>query len=122
MAKQLGEFSMKVITSTLTPGPAGTTLVACNMEGVASGYGFTAGTLTACSAGQKAGTWTWCAANYPEDGNSVTGRGEGQFHSAGINQWHMPGFMQMSDGRSIRVEGLIDMAARSWVGRIFELG
>lgn len=120
MAKQIGEFSMKVITATFTPGPAGTTLVACNMEGVATGYGFTAGTLSACSAGQKAGTWSWCAASYPEDGDSVTGRGEGSFQSAGNNRWHMPGLLNISDGRSGRLEGEFDMVARTWVGRIFE--
>ncbi|MGQ0502342.1 MAG: hypothetical protein ACT4P0_07015 [Panacagrimonas sp.] len=111
---------MKVITSTLTPGPAGTTLIACNLEGSATGFGFTAGTLTACSAGQKAGTWSWCAATYPQDGESVTGRGEGTFRTAGANQWHMPGIVRISDGRSCRLEGMFDMAARSWVGRIFE--
>lgn len=121
-AKPIGEFSMKVITSTLTPGPAGATLIACNVEGSATGYGFTAGTLTACSAAQKAGTWSWCAASYPDEGESVTGRGEGTFKTAGTNQWQMPGILNISDGRSCRVEGIFDMVARTWVGRIFERG
>jgi hypothetical protein len=37
--KAIGEFSFKAITSTYTPGPAGSVLDQVNWEGMAAGYG-----------------------------------------------------------------------------------
>ncbi|MGQ0621972.1 MAG: hypothetical protein ACT4QA_18980 [Panacagrimonas sp.] len=119
-AKQIGEFSLKGITMTFSPGPAASTLVQVNLEGTATGFDFTAGTFTACSAGQKAGTWTWCAASYPDSGDSVTGRGEGVFSTAGANRWRTQGILTISDGRSCVLDGELELASRSWNGRMFE--
>lgn len=121
-ATKIGDFSHKFITFTFLPGPTGSTLVQCNCEGTTTGFGFVAGTFTACSAGQKAGTWSWCGASYPESGDSVITRAEGSFSDAGQNCWRTVGLVSTSDGRSMMIEGQVDMAARSWSGGVFERG
>jgi hypothetical protein len=118
--KQVGEFSLKATTFTLTPGPAGSVLVQANFEGPATGFGTVLGTLTAASAGQKNGTWSWCAAAYLDNGDSVTGNGQGTFSSGGSNRWRTQGFIQISDGRIITSEGELDLATRTWSGKLLE--
>ncbi len=118
--KQTGEFSLKATTFTFTPGPAGSVLVQMNCEGSATGFGVVLGTLTAVSAGQKSGTWSWCSAAYLDNGDSVTGNGQGTFQSGGLNRWRTQGVVQISDGRMVGVEGELDLATRSWNGQLFE--
>ncbi len=76
--KALGEFSLKAITATYSPGPAGGVLSQVNWEGTATGFGTVFGTRT-------------------------------------------EGFMQLSDGRRIAGDGEIDLAARSWKGKLSEI-
>jgi hypothetical protein len=118
--KRLGEFSLKATTVTFTPGPAGSVLMQANYEGTATGFGTVFGTLSVASAGQKSGTWSWCAATYLDNGDSVTGTGQGTFQSDKPNHWRTPGMLQISDGRMIALEGEIDLATRSWTGQLFE--
>ena len=118
--KQIGEFSLKATTFTITPGPAGSVLVQVNFEGPATGFGVVLGTMTAVSAGQKSGTWSWCAAAYLDNGDSVTGNGHGTFNSGGPNRWRTQGFIQISDGRTLASEGELDLATRMWSGKLFE--
>jgi hypothetical protein len=120
VGKQIGEFSLKANTFTFTPGPAGSVLVQVNFEGPATGFGLVQCTMTASSAGQKNGTWSWCAAAYLDNGDSVTGNGQGTFQSSGSHRWSTQGNIQISDGRIIAVEGEVDLATRSWSGKIFE--
>ena len=118
--KQVGEFSLKATSFTLTPGPAGSVIVQGNFEGTATSFGVVLGTMTATSAGQKNGTWSWCAAAYLDNGDSVTGNGQGTFSSGGTNRWRTQGFIQISDGRNIGLEGELDLATRSWSGKLSE--
>ena len=120
LGKQVGEFSLKATTFTVTPGPAGSVLVQANCEGPATGFGTVLGTLTAASAGQKNGTWSWCAAAYLDNGDSVTGNGQGTFESVGPNRWRTQGVAHLADGRTLVSEGEIALAARTWSGKIFE--
>lgn len=116
----IGEFSFKATSFTFTPGPAGSVLVQANFEGTATGFGTVLGTLTAVSAGQKSGTWSWCAAAYLDNGDSVTGNGQGVFQSDKPNHWRTQGVVAISDGRAIPIEGDLDLATRSWTGQLFE--
>ena len=45
--KAIGEFSLKAITATYSPGPAGGVLNQVNWEGTATGFGAAAGRATA---------------------------------------------------------------------------
>jgi hypothetical protein len=89
-------------------------------EGTATGFGTVLGTFSTVSPGQKGGNWSWCAAAFLDNGDSVTGNGQGTFQSDKPNHWRAQGVIQISDGRTIAVEGEIDLATRSWKGQLFE--
>jgi hypothetical protein len=116
--KQIGEFSLKFTSFTLTPGPAGSTVIQGNCEGPVTGFGTVLGTLTAV--GGKGGTLSWCGAGYLDNGDQVSAIGSGTYESSGKHHWRAQMFMQISDGSSIVSEGEIDLATRSLTGKNFE--
>ena len=118
--KPLGEYSLKAITVTYSPGPAGGVLSQVNWEGTATGFGAVFGTAT-YAGGPKGGSYSWCAAAYLDNGDVQNGMGPGTYESIGKHRWRTEGYIQLSDGRRVAGEGEIDLAARSWKGRIFEI-
>ena len=118
--KAIGEFSLKAITATYSPGPAGGVLNQVNWEGTASGFGVVFGTAT-FAGGAKGGSYSWCGEAFMDDGSVLTGGGPGTVESVGKHRWSTKGYMDLSDGRRIATEGEIDLASRSWKGTIFEL-
>jgi hypothetical protein len=56
-----------------------------------------------------------------ENGDGLSGIGQGTYESTGKHQWRTESFMQISDGRSVRGEGQINLASRSWKGTLFEM-
>ena len=118
--KQLGEYSLKAVTATYSPGPAGSVLSQVNWEGTATGFGAVFGTATYVG-GPKGGTFSYCAEAFLDNGDAVTGIGQGTFESTGKHRWRTDGFIQISDGRRIATEGEMDLASRSWKGKISEM-
>jgi hypothetical protein len=118
--KAIGEFSLKAITATYSPGPAGSVLDQVNWEGTATGFGAVFGTATYVG-GPKGGTFSYCAEAFLDDGQAVTGIGQGTFESTGKHRWRTEGFIQISDGRRVATEGEMDLASRSWKGKISEM-
>ena len=118
--KAIGEFSFKAITMTHSPGPAGSVLNQVNWEGTATGFGAVFGTATHVG-GPKGGTFSYCAAAYLDNGDGLTGIGQGTFESTGKHRWRTEGFIQISDGRRVATEGEMDLASRSWKGKISEM-
>ena len=118
--KQIGEFSLKITSLTLTPGPGGSVLVQGNFEGTSAAFGTILRTATFASVGAKSGTFSVCAAAFLENGDSLTGNGQGTFESIGRHKWRLQELIHISDGRSFDVEGEMDLATRSWIGKIFE--
>ena len=116
--KQLGDFSYKFTSLTLTPGPAGSVLRQGNCEGPATGFGTIVGTAT--FVGGKSGTFSWCAVAYLDNGEELSGIGPGTYESIGTHCWRTQAFVQISDGRTFVLEGAIDLAARSWNGKVFD--
>jgi hypothetical protein len=116
--KQVGEFSLKSTSLTLTPGPGGSTIVQGNFEGTASGFGTVIGTGT--FVGGKSGTFSWCSAAYLDNGETLDGTGQGTYESSGRHRWRTQGFVQISDGRRVTSEGEIDLATRTWAGKLYE--
>jgi len=116
--KQAGEFSLNFTSLTLSPGPAGSVVVQGNCEGTATSFGTVFG--TASFVGGKSGTLSWCSSAYLEDGQQLSSSGSGTYESSGKHRWRTLGFLQVSDGRSLISEGEIELAKRSWVGKIFE--
>jgi hypothetical protein len=118
--KAIGEFSLKGITGTYSPGPAGSVLEQWNWEGTSTEFGAVFATATYVG-GPKGGTFNWCAVTYLDNGDSLTGIGQGTYESIGKHRWRTEGFAQISDGRRVASEGEIDLASRSWKGTLFEM-
>jgi len=116
--KQIGEYSLKFNSFRYSPGPAGSVIVEGNCEGTASGFGAVLGTLTAV--GGKGGTLGWCASAYLDNGDQLSGMGNGTYESVGKHRWRTQTIIQISDGRTISAEGEVDLATRSWSGKLFE--
>jgi hypothetical protein len=118
--KQLGEWSCKFTSFTLTPGPAGSIVTQGNYEGPSTGE--VAGTLigTATFVGGKSGTFSICVSLFLDDGNELSATGSGTYESSGKHHWLTQGVGQISDGRTITFPGELDLATRSWKGKTFE--
>ena len=118
---QVIEFSLKIITSTYIPGPAGSVQVQVNCEGTAAGLGAVLGTATFVPAGMKSATYTWCGVSYLDNGDSMTDQAQGTIESIGPHKWRSQAIDHLSDGRIIRVEGEADLAARLWTGKLIAM-
>ena len=113
-----GEFSLKIASLTFTPGPANSVLVQANCEGPVTGFRDDLGTVRSWCG--KSGTFSWCAVTYLDNGDILTYQRPGDTESRGSISGAPNGVVQLSDGRSIGVEGEIDLAARTWNGKFFE--
>jgi hypothetical protein len=102
--KPIGEFSMKMITITNTPGPAGSILVHVNFEGTASGFGAIFETATFVGSG-KDGTFSLGGSAYMDNGEIVNGVGQGSYESKGKHKWATANTMELSDGPPDRGHG-----------------
>lgn len=118
--KQVGEFALKATSLTLTPGPGGSVLVQGNFDGPSAAFGAILRTATFVSVGSKNGTFSVCAAAYLENGDVLTGNGQGAFESVGRHKWRTQELFHVSDGNILIAEGEIDLAAHTWIGKIFE--
>ncbi|MFZ1118997.1 MAG: hypothetical protein WAN81_02080 [Candidatus Binataceae bacterium] len=118
--KQIGEFSFKFTTFINSPGPAGDVLRQVTWEGPATGFGTVFTTVT-YSGSSKGGTFGEYATAFTDDGDFHHGIGRGTYESKGKHRWHTASVIQLSDGRKISTEGEIDLASRSWKGKISEM-
>jgi hypothetical protein len=115
--KQIGEFSFNITSLTFSAGPNDTVMIQVNCEGQAPG-GTVALTL-ACTPG-KSGRYTAFGANYQDNGDIITTKGMGTFESSGINRWRTQADVTRSDGSTIHTEGEMELASRTWKGKVFE--
>lgn len=68
----------------------------------------------------KTGTFSYCGAAYPDNGDINTASGTGTYESAGKHRWRTIGTLQLSDGHALVSEGEVNLATRSWNGKLFE--
>jgi hypothetical protein len=61
------------------------------------------------------------ATAFTDDGDFHHGIGRGTYESKGKHRWQTVSVIQLSDGRRISTEGEIDLASRSWKGKISEM-
>ena len=121
MAEPVGEFSLESTGTTLRAGDDGFESIG-NFEGTATGFGTVFGTLTffADSAEASLGRARWVGQSFKADGSSVAGVGEGIWEESGHHRWSIKMDVDITDGSRIRVEGEVDLAGRSYKGKIFE--
>lgn len=120
LGKVITDFTFKITSLTFAVGSEDAINVQGNVEGTATGFGPVLGTATFTNAGRKSGTWTFCGVAYLENGDSVSGIAHGTHESSGVHKWRTRGVEKLSDGRTVALEGEIDLAARSWTGKLFE--
>ena len=120
--KQLGDFSVKSTSATITPGPAGSTLTQVNFEGTAGGDFLGTVIFTATFVGGKSGTYNQCGTVYLDTGEEVSFTCVGTYESTGKHHWRTQHVYQLSDGSSGVTEGEIDLATRTWTGKVYEKG
>jgi len=120
MAKgnELGEFTMTSTSATYEPGPAGSVLTKVNYEGTASGFGTVGGTATFVGGG-KGGPMSWCGAAYTEAGDVMNGVGTGSYESVGVHRWKISTVLRLSDGSEMLSEGELDLATRTYKGKMY---
>jgi hypothetical protein len=116
--KEIGEFSHRFTSVTWLPGPAGSTLAQVNWEGTATGFGTVLSTTTFTHG--KSGTFSFNGAAFLENGDMLTGVANGGFESIGVNRWKTTAVVHVSDGSKLGSEGEIDLAKRTWSGKLFE--
>lgn len=120
LGKVITEFTLKITSLTFTVGLGESLNVQANLEGTATGFGAVLGTAAFSNAGEKSGTWQFCGVAYLENGDSITGIAHGTHDSSGAHKWRTRGIECLSDGRTVALEGEIDLAARLWTGQLIE--
>lgn len=78
------------------------------------------GTVTGGMAGAALGTITATTADFA-DGSVVTGMGSGVFGLSGTHNWQLNGTATLSNGARVATEGVLDLASRSYNGKMLEI-
>jgi hypothetical protein len=124
LGKQVGDFSLKATSVTVSPGPGTTLTTQVNFEGPAkgdAGTGVLIGTLTIVGEpGAKSGTWSWCGVMALNTGGSFGSQGQGHWEESGSHRWRYRGTNTTSDGRKSAVEAEGNLAERAVTGTFYE--
>ena len=124
LGKQVGDFSLKATSVTMSPGPGTTLTTQVNFEGPAkgdAGAGVLIGTLTIVGEpGAKSGTWQWCGIMALNAGGSFGSQGRGNWEESGPHRWRYRGTNTTSDGHRYAVEAEGNLAERAVTGTFYE--
>ncbi len=121
--KEVGAFTTTSTSMTKGVDAAGNHTFVMNVEGSVTGgwSGTILGTLIATTADFQTGSYTADFAAYLEDGSVVTGSGGGTLGSTGGHQWQLNGTALLSDGSRVATEGILELANRTYNGKMFEI-
>ncbi len=114
-----GEFTNSVTSSTFERQSGGGVQVVINIEGTATGFGTTNGTLTLAAAapGTTSGSATYTGAAFLESGEVVGATGEGCWQQFdGEQKWRVRGINMTSNGAVLLSDGTLDLSNRSYNG------
>lgn len=118
IGKEIGEFSLKSISTTY-PNEAGSVQV--NLDGTATGYGTVLGTMTfRAEPGAKSGLLSWRGQGFLDNGDTVTGAGEGTWEEIGKHKWRTRMIVNVSDGSCHASDGHLDLKSRTLKGKMLE--
>jgi len=118
IGKELGEFTLKS-TGTSYAEEGGTVRLDC--EGTATGYGTVLGTLRfQGEPGAKTGALSWRGQGFLENGDTITGTGEGTWEEIGKHQWRTRLLVSTSDGGCHASDGVLDLATRTLTGKLLD--
>ena len=116
--KQIGEFSLKSKGMTVIDETSFTE----NWEGTATIDGASATVILSLGAdGDETGGEFETRVNaFLASGGLLRAHEHGTYEAIGGLKWRGRSIGRLSDGRTIAAEGEVDMATRSWTGKLFE--
>ena len=123
VGKKIGEFSLKMTSSTFTPGPGNSSAVQVNYEGPVTGEmaGLHRGTMSLVIVpGTKSRTYTYCGMTWPTNGDPVALSSQGTTENIDNTKRRLRGVNHFSDGRIAAVEAELDIAAGTLIGALYE--
>jgi hypothetical protein len=126
LGKQIGEFSLKQTSITVSPGSGGTLAFQLNFEGQVSGEageGQAVGTQSlAYEPNMKSGTWSYCGMTVSNKGGGNTVNSQGTWEETGPGKFRYRGTAQFSDGRTCGLEFVGDATTGSMTlsGKLYE--
>jgi hypothetical protein len=112
----MASYSFNWNTITFTEGSDGVITATIPLEGTAEGFGVVFGTMQARGAGTTTGTYEMVAMNFPESGDQVIARGSGDWQKVGQDKWTSQGTADLTNGDTIKADGVFDLVARTWSG------
>lgn len=126
LGKQIGQFTLKQTSSTVTPGSGSTLTIQVNLQGQVSGEageGIGIGTMTvAYEPNLKSGTWSYCGMTTLNSGGGNTVNSQGTWEETGHLKFRHRGTGKFSDGRTCGVEFENDATSGSLTlsGKLYE--
>ena len=94
----------------------GVVSVSADMVGTADGFGTVLGTVTFRPASQPSGTFDFVLVQYPESGDGVISRGQGEWKRLAGGKWSTSGTSVLTNGDQYKHEGEILLDKQSWSG------
>jgi hypothetical protein len=114
--KQLGDYSFKATFNRVRDDDK----LEINWEGTVTGFGFVVTTMTVTVGDGQTGQYSVHEVAYRDDGSIVSANSEGgTYKSTGKFKWATTGVIK-ADGRAFVEEGVMELAARTWIGRFYE--
>lgn len=118
LGQEIGTFDLN-ITSWSQAEDGGS--VSITVDGTATDFGTVLGTLIGRGEpGAKSGSASWRSQAFLDNGDAVVGSGEGTWMESGKHQWRIRLTISIEDGRFIASDGTLDLAKRSFSGKILE--
>ncbi len=124
MANSLGNFELNHTGNAYAKNDDDVVVAYASYEGTATGFGTVMGTLAfpLPEQGATSGTVTWTGQGFPPDREPSTSFGEGTWKQVeGSHAWqiNVP-VIEISDGTSLRSEGVVDLEAKTFNGQMSE--
>lgn len=124
MADSLGNFELNHTGNAYAKNDDDVVVAYASYEGTATGFGTVMGTLAfpLPEQGATSGTVTWTGQGFPPDREPSTSFGEGTWKQVeGSHAWqiNVP-VIEISDGTSLRSEGVVDLEAKTFNGQMSE--
>ena len=118
LGKETGDFSLKLTSSSYAEDGSSVQL---DYDGTATGFGTVLGSLHGRGEpGAKKGTCSWRGQGFLDNGDQVAAMGEGTWEEVGKHQWRIRSIIQTSDGQTFATDGTVDLASRSYNGKLLE--
>lgn len=118
IGKEIGKFTLKSVTTIYAlEGDS----VQVNLDGTATGYGTVLGTLTfKGEPGAKSGPLSWRGQGFLDNGETITGTGEGTWEESGKHKWRTRLIVSTSDGKCHASDGQLDLKTRTLSGKMLD--